>query len=139
MSRIVEQARKALDVRFRHQGRSPVEGLDCIGLVIWTMRELGLSDYDYGHYAAIPADAAPMTAELERLMERIPLEQAKEGDVLRFNMAGVPLHVGIKTDIGVIHALSTRGKVVEHRLDEKWGRRVIEAWRIKEKGVGNEL
>lgn len=121
-----------MGVKFRHQGRSLSQGFDCIGLVIWTMKELGLTEFDRTHYAARPEEADELSAELARHLVQVPLSEAQPGDVLRFAIVGAALHVGIKSELGVIHAASAYGKVVEHRLDAKWQRRLVQAWRVPE-------
>jgi lipoprotein Spr len=127
---IVAQARKALGVPFRHQGRSPRQGLDCVGLVLWSFHELGLTTFDHVHYAPLPADTASMDAALAAHLTPVPLQQVSPGDVLRFEVAGLQLHLGLATEHGVIHAAQVYGAVVEHRMDSKWQRRLIQAWRV---------
>jgi cell wall-associated NlpC family hydrolase len=46
---IVEEARKYLGVRFRHQGRT-VAGIDCAGLILNVGNDLGLIEYSETGY-----------------------------------------------------------------------------------------
>lgn len=126
---IIDHARKFIGVPWRHQGRSE-RGLDCIGLVVRVAHDLGLSDYDNFGYRRI-AEARRLEEELDSQMLRVPEHLAKPGDVLLMQYAGNPQHVGIKTDYGVIHAMITAKKVVEHRLDHVWASRVIRAYQFK--------
>lgn len=50
---VVAEARRWLDVRWEHQGRS-AHGLDCVGLVVMVCRALGLSAYDLAAYPREP-------------------------------------------------------------------------------------
>ncbi len=122
-------ARTALGTRFQHQGRSLTRGVDCIGLVICVMHKLGLSDFDYTNYAKMPP-ADLMTKTMREILQVIPNDQMQPGDLLRFRVAGEPIHVGIATDVGVIHAVQSASGVVEHRLDHAWQKRIVETYRI---------
>lgn len=126
---IVDTARSALGTPFRHQGRSLTHGVDCIGLIICVMHKLGLSDFEYLSYPMQPP-ADLMTQTMRELLQVIPFEQAQPGDIYRFQVAGEPIHVGIATDCGVIHAVHSKGGVVEHRLDHAWQRRIVETYKL---------
>jgi cell wall-associated NlpC family hydrolase len=56
------------------------------------------------------------------------MDSAKPGDVVLFRFVNQPQHVGILTDRGVIHAFQPRMKVVEHTLDQKWSKRIVEIY-----------
>lgn len=126
---IVATARTALGVPFRHQGRSLTRGVDCIGLVICVLNKLGLSDFDYTSYPMQPP-ADLMTQTMRELLTVIPRDQAQPGDLYRFKVAGEPIHVGIATDVGVIHAVQSTGGVVEHVLSPAWSNRIVETYRL---------
>lgn len=126
---IVDTARTCIGTPFRHQGRLKGVGLDCIGLVIWTMKTLGISDYDYTTYPMMPP-ADLMTKIMAEKLDIIPLDDARPGDLYRFQVSGEPIHVGIATDIGVLHAVQARNGIVEHRLDAAWRAKVVKTYRI---------
>ena len=126
---VVDTARSALGTPFRHQGRSLTRGVDCIGLVICVMHQLSLSDFDYLNYPMTPP-ADLMTKTMRELLQVIPVGQARPGDLYRFKVAGEPIHVGIATDVGAIHAVQSARGVVEHRLDSTWKSWIVEAYRI---------
>lgn len=123
---IVRNARTWLGVPFAHQGRSRA-GVDCGGLLIVVADEAGLCITPPAVYSQSP-DPAVINTTLLANATRIPLDQIQPGDILRFSFAGDPRHVGIASDIGVIHAWAKPGKVVEHRLDAVWRSRLREAW-----------
>lgn len=128
---VIQQARSVLGTRFRHQGRTPAQGFDCIGLVVWTLTQLGLLQVDRTDYSRRPRPEE-MTAALQGHLIAVPLDQVQPGDVLRFKsgLDGEPVHVGFATDRGVLHATATQRAVVEHRLDTLWTAQLVEAYRI---------
>lgn len=125
--RIVAAARAYLGVPFLHQGRSRL-GLDCGGLLIAVARDLDIDIVEPGVYSMSP-DPALVAQALARNCIRVA--DVQPGDALLFSFAGEPRHVGLATDIGVIHAWAGPGKVVEHRLDAAWRRRLKSTWRIQ--------
>lgn len=123
---IIRTARSYLDVPFRHQGRSR-DGLDCIGLVVRVAHDLCLSSDDFQAYTREP-NAALFMRNLDKYLHRKP-GAYEPGDVLLMALPAYPCHVGIYTDLStIIHALSKRGRVVEHTLSDDWKRRVRSAW-----------
>jgi cell wall-associated NlpC family hydrolase len=132
---IIDEARRHLGTRFLHQGRQPRTnqfegGLDCAGLIVCTAKALnldnGFTEFPYGRY--------PHAARLERTcnahMDRIPLDQARPGDVLLMAWRTEPQHLAILTDIGIIHSLGEKA-VVEHALDPVWRSRIKAAYRFR--------
>lgn len=130
--------RKLVGVRFRHQGRDPKTGLDCVGFGLQYAKCLGLPLRDRKAYERDPDG---------RLREYIchvmgePVEvgpgsgaRVQEGDAVMMEWApGVPRHVAMITDWAgithVMHADSDMGRVVEHRLSDEWRARIVAVWR----------
>lgn len=54
------------------------------------------------------------------------------GDILLMRFAGEPQHIALYTGATLIHSYASIRRVVEHRLDIKWARRIVQAYRIKE-------
>lgn len=124
----IEYARSLLGTKFVHQGRS-VHGLDCIGLVVLCADHVGVDiSADYTNYSRIPHGLL-MPVMQENL---IAVDEWEPADVLLMKFKNEPMHVGIWTGDTLIHTYSVLGKVVEHSLDEKWKRRIVQAYRIKE-------
>jgi cell wall-associated NlpC family hydrolase len=123
---LIRIARTWLGVPFAHQGRNRA-GVDCGGLLVAVADEAGLNITPPAVYSQSP-DPSVIDTTLMINATRIPLDQIQPGDILRFSFAGEPRHVGLATDIGVIHAWQKPGKVVEHRLDAVWRNRLREAW-----------
>lgn len=142
----VEAARAYLGVPFVHQGRTR-RGLDCIGLVA-----LALIDAGMGHYALHPANRTdygrdPHEGLLERRLrdifgepvatappgQPIDLCACRPGDVAALAYAGPIRHVGLIAEhphgLSLIHTDSHLGRVTEHRIDDRWARRVALVFR----------
>jgi cell wall-associated NlpC family hydrolase len=140
---IATQARTYLGTPFHHQGRSRY-GLDCIGLVVRVLDDLGVTlkgkpvtAYDRADYAREPT--APFLHEpLERLF--MPVTQMEVGDIVLFRIGTAPRHVGIVTEVsGVsrfVHAYEPYGKVREDDdVGERWRKRFIAAYRLPEGSI----
>lgn len=121
---IVSTSRSYLGVRWHHQGRNRA-GLDCVGLVLATAWDLGLTAIDYDGYGRVP-DGAMLRAELDKHMDRT--SDPHHGDVLLMRFEQQPQHVAIVTDIGIIHSHAMMRRVVEHGLDDWWSSRIVGAY-----------
>lgn len=109
-SDLVEAARDWLGVVYRHQGRTRF-GVDCAGLVVCAMRDLGIEIADKRAYSR-----QPFNGELEStgLKHFRPVAQALPGDVFLMSFAGNPVsHVAIYTGENIIHSYSNIGCVIE--------------------------
>ncbi len=109
--RFIAEARRWIGVPWLHQGRNR-HGVDCVGLLLVTAWALRLSDYNITGYGLFPR-AEWMQEEFDRMMPRV--EEAQPGDVVLMRLARRLLHVGIRTEHGVIHAWGGR-RVVEVRM-----------------------
>lgn len=127
---LIAIARTWLDVPFRHQGRSR-RGVDCGGLLIGIGLEAGLDIIPPDTYSRSP-DTALIRSALLANCRAVPLAAAQPGDVLLLAFAGEPQHVALLTDIGLLHAWAKPGKVVEHRIDPTWQRRLVAAYTPRE-------
>ena len=126
---IVEAARKYLGVKFRHQGRSRATGVDCAGLVICTLRDIGMTPADSTDYNMTPDPVQMLSVIVQNAVE-IPVADMMPGDVLWMRFATEPQHVAIVTENGIIHSYSNRGKVVEHALNDVWCKRIVKCFRV---------
>lgn len=126
---IVNEARKHIGVPFRHQGRNPSTGLDCIGLAVRVLVDLGFTLPDITNYDREP-NPQMMGAAIEPHLSRIDEIDILPGCVLWMKFIREPMHIAIVTDVGMIHAYGTVGRVVEHGIDKKWSRRIYMAYRI---------
>lgn len=126
---IVTLARSYIGTPFRHQGRSPGHGLDCIGVIVCIGRALELFDYDLPDYPRLPHGDMVLGPHVARAGFRpLPLSTARPGDVLMFRVLREPQHVALITGRGVLHAWLQAGAVVEHRLEPFWHSRIVGAF-----------
>lgn len=137
---LVEQARRYLGVRFAHQGRSKETGVDCLGLLVCVMRDVGLrlrqrdvEAHDRRDYRVFP-DVHTLRFHLNQALD--VADDMRVGDVVLFNVDGRPQHLALIADypvagrFGMIHSYAPMRKVIEHRLDEMWQSRIEQVYRV---------
>lgn len=139
MSELVAAARRYIDTRFVHQGRSS-SGLDCVGLIWIAYRDCGVELDAHRAYPGEP-NTREMVARIRACLGepvaagRVRAEQLQVGDVVMLVLPRerLPHHVGLITDyrlggLAFLHANSMaravgrarlHGRVVEHRLDDR--------------------
>lgn len=148
---VIAEARCWIGTRFHHQGRLKGGvsggGCDCLGLLIGVASALQLKsrvrDVSGAQLPLVACDGADygMIPDSARLLEGLQSHlfwvdgEMGLADVLLMNIDGAPQHLGLASQLqdgawGVIHAYAGAGKVVEHRLDRGWRRRVTAVFRI---------
>lgn len=147
---IILQARTWLGTRYHHQGRlkkskAGAGGVDCIGLIIGVIDELGLQDgeglplsqHDEFNYSMFP-ERGRLVGSIQKHLREVQVAKMRAGDVLLFRTFRDPQHVGFLTNYptggaGLIHCNSSAGKVVEQPLSDAWLRMLTHAYRFKTK------
>lgn len=130
---VVAAARAWVGTPFRAQQHVRGHGCDCAGLLIGVAKELGEipADFSAGPYKQSPENGK-LRQMLAQHLRAVPLNALEPGHVVSFAYLGDPYHVGILVDygagLGVVHAVKSRGKVVEHRLDSKWREKINAAY-----------
>lgn len=128
----IAAARSYMGVKFRHQGRTR-RGVDCVGHVVLSLRDIGLSPNDRTNYGILPYEK-----QLEAVLRDHfgpPVAGAPQpADVVLMKWAGEVCHTGIITPhpdygIGIVHCYLSSQKVVEHGIDDTWRRRIVEVYR----------
>ena len=131
---IIAAARTALDIPFKHQGRT-ARGLDCAGLLIHVPRKLDVDYTDAGGYGRTPSHGLlESMLDLQPGIERVAAAQT--GDILLMRFTGEPQHLGIFTGSALIHSWAQPGKVCEHGFVAPWPKRVVRVYRFK--GLSHE-
>lgn len=137
---IIAQARTWLGTPYHHQARLKGVGCDCLGLVVGVADELALthkdgsllSSFDQTNYSHQP-DGTYLLQMMASVLDEVPKEDARPGDVAVFDIEGNPQHVAILTEyiegLGMIHCYAPSRKVVEHRLDQKWQNKLVKVFR----------
>lgn len=110
---IVDEARKWIGIKFRHQGRN-AQGIDCAGLLYVVYSKFSTID-DFISYPPNPETCAVFRA-IRNYANRVIHAEAQAGDIVLLNFANASTHFGIFTGDTVIHADSHLKYVVEHSL-----------------------
>lgn len=115
----------AAQTRFRHQGRTE-RGVDCAGLLVYSMAAAGRTLKDADGYGRIPYKARLEGLLITNFGEPLVTEEPlAEGDIVLLKMTMDPSHVGIVTNYphggcAILHAYAQQRRVVEHRMDAEW-------------------
>lgn len=126
---IVNEAREWIGTPFHHQGRQKGLGVDCVGLVQQIAVKFNLINYDRRDYGREPAKGL-LKKELENHLESV--DKLSAGVILLMRFGREPQHVAIYTEKNtIIHSYASVGKCVEHRLDDKWKKRIVKMYKIK--------
>lgn len=133
--RLDEAARRYVGVKFRHQGRNPKSGLDCIGLLKLAAIACGLPQAagDALDYGKDPHDGL-LEGRLRILFgPPLPFSQARPGDIPAIDFKGAIRHVGVigehPNGLSLIHTSTSTKFVTEHLIDFKWARRIAGIYR----------
>lgn len=133
-ARLAAAASGFIGTPFRLQGRNPACGLDCIGLVLASLAEVGIkvalpADYRARRRSfAIPRDAL-LAAGLVEATGR-----PRAGDLLLLQTGPVQAHAAVSLTPGeIIHAHASLKRVVRSPLPDSWA--VLAIWRIAPKPV----
>jgi len=124
--RIVARARALIGIRFRPQGRSVDDGLDCIGVA---MMATGIPKHRVRRdYCLHSNNAEEVNGEFDECgFIRIAPAGAAAGDVLLVRPTASALHVVILTGTGYLHADMRLRRTVEVPGDVPWP--TVSAWR----------
>jgi len=125
---IVAEARKWIDVPWRHQGRTRL-GIDCAGLVILVGNSLDLINYDTTNYQR-KTHGQDFLNHFRMNMDEKSITEVLPGDVMLFRDRQYPCHAaivgGTPNALTIIHAYARVRKVIEERLNtEEWLQRRI--------------
>ena len=147
---IVDQARTWLGTKYHHQGRLKKSqrgpgGVDCLGLVIGVIDELGMQDgtgkalvhADEFNYSMYP-ERGRLVGSISKHLRQVPVERMRVGDLLLFRTFKDPQHVALLSQYpgngpGIIHCNSSAGQVVEQPLSMTWVKMLTHVYRFKKK------
>jgi cell wall-associated NlpC family hydrolase len=128
-SDLIAAARALMGTKFRHQGRNPATGLDCIGLFIVAGQRAGLlpPEFERTDYARTPSDLLEQRLRVHCEL----LERPEPGALAAIRWPGDrrAAHVAICTEGGnLLHCYSDAGEVVEHGHRAQWLRWTTSVW-----------
>lgn len=134
--RIVEKAREYVGTPFHQDARSKGVGIDCVGLLVCTLKELGMEIADVRGYGSARDDFEFLQQKIVAYCRKLePIEDLSNGDILLFRGRLMYNHCGFfASPENMIHAYSSPGfrQVVEHRIDEGWQSRLVARYRLTE-------
>lgn len=122
---IIREARLFIGTPFKHQGRT-IEGMDCVGLIIAVGHNLGLVNVDFTAYERSPQPGEFLDAISKYLVRT---SEQKPGNILVLSLPLYPSHLAFYTkENTIVHASSSRGRVIENRLSKDWMGRIKSMW-----------
>lgn len=137
MMRLDEAVRKYVGKPFRHQGRDPEHGVDCVGALVLGARDCGMDwvlSHDSTGYARNPGRGQLEARLFAAFGPPIPKEMMRPGDVVAIDFYGMSRHVGVigshNGRLTIIHAMSRPPRIVENGIDERWNRYIKAVYRV---------
>ncbi|MCF6216072.1 MAG: hypothetical protein L3J58_07850 [Emcibacter sp.] len=137
--KIISIARSCVGTSFRHQGRDPANGLDCIGLIVYVAKAIGFTGFDHKDYKKTPEKFAISRQAMAAGFVGCSRKDLTPGNILILKFGKYLEHAAIISDRGIIHACEKYGKVVEHGLDEAWRSRIISVHAFPPKLISHSL
>lgn len=117
---VVAAARRWVNTRWHHQGRSSEGGIDCLGLIVTVGSELDLFHYDVKAYRAGVGVTNYFDHFLAAGLIRINPADGRDGDIAVFRTSAYPCHmgfIGMKDGVRqLIHASLSHRKVIEEPM-----------------------
>lgn len=137
---IIEEARRWVGTRYKHQHRHRGHYVDCVGLIIGVGLECGVLDWtpqDFKPWSGYSRTPNPrqMTEGLARFLEPVDGRDPALGDIAYIaweEAPHLPMHLAILSEFQdrrtIIHASHRVGRCVEHGMDTVWQGRVVSWW-----------
>jgi len=134
IDKFIEVARSMVGVPYKHHGRSR-QGVDCVGLIVVVAEELGIELQGHTDYKKVPNPDTLLKGILTHCTRTRGLS-ITPGNIalMEFSTVTGATHVGIITDLGILHAHEVRGYVAEHRINDQWRKRIKATFSINEFG-----
>lgn len=124
--------RKYLGIPYQDHGRSK-EGLDCWGLCVMIAKEkygYVLPNLDHDYTSAADGKSVGTLVEINKLSGWEKVSVYRSGDIVVFNVAGFPCHVGTYIDDDrFIHILNGSHVTIEHLNSITWSKRLNGVYR----------
>lgn len=132
---IILAARALVGTPFHHAGRlaGPGGGLDCPGVVVLTAGAVRYPVHDDEPYSLLPRPGQ-LLPRMRRDFEEIEVGEMRPGDIpiMWFDRGTMePQHMGVLTDLGMVHGWMNVGHIVENTEISRWMRRTTHAFRFR--------
>lgn len=128
---VVDAARECVGTPFQHQGRLIGVALDCAGVVSYAVQSVGWDVLEVQGYGRTP-NKGLLKKALDEQPGLYQVWDKHTGDILLMRFVNEPQHLGIFTGSTLIHAYEAVGKCCEHPVDDKWERRIVAVYRVKD-------
>lgn len=144
---LVALMRSQFKIKFKHQGRNPANGFDCIGIVMWCLLM-------HGEKRWIPVNPAntlranygrmPKGHELHEMCvdEFVPIEysELRVGDfvTMKWGDDKYARHIATISELHddgaheIIHTHWGTETVTSHNIEDDWRPRILGCWRLKD-------
>ena len=125
---VVQRARLALGTRFRPQGRSIGQGLDCVGLAAFAF---GVAEADVPRNYPMRGTRAGTLERMLRAHGLVPVESggSQAGDLAVFEPGPGQVHLAILAGATLIHADMGLRRIVERPMPAPWP--LSGLWRLR--------
>lgn len=130
-TQIIEEARTWIGTPWKTNQavKGAKGGVDCIRLFVSIASSCGIDVPTVPRQYYRSVRDGIIVDRLREFFPEIPKEEAREGDLLVLECYGVPHHLAIKTDKGIIHA-SVKHGVVEVGFDRSFQDVLITVFRL---------
>ena len=114
-SKILAAAEACVGKPFRHQGRNPEIGIDCLGLAIYCAKQAGYGDVPDDRTYNARVTSHDLRAGLTKYCRKKLPKDLLPGDIVLLQLKDepTPRHIGIYTGTHIIHATLRRRAVVK--------------------------
>lgn len=128
---ICNAARSYTGTPYKHQGRAPGAGLDCIGLVVASYKAAGVEFDLPTDYSRVPRPAL-LVKHLSRYCDIVPVQEIAAGDILLLKLRKYPQHLALYVGEGrIVHSYQAARKVIEQDLDPRTLKQIHSVHRLK--------
>lgn len=134
---IIESAREWLGTPWQHNQRCKGVGVDCVQFIAALAEEQGIKIGPIENYYREP-QKDELFWHLRCIAGLEEVSFTEPGDILLFRVGGIPRHLGVATERGMVHADAKVGRVVEISNLGFWERLIVARFRIDSGFVGGE-
>lgn len=120
-------ATRLIGTPFRHQGRRPGLGVDCLGVWVCSLRDAQVPVTDYTRYPRFPS-AEEFRSRLSAQFEEVAVPGVGDLIVMTVGKHGRARHCGVVVSSDEMIDVEHRGRVKRSRIP--W-HRVESAWRVR--------
>lgn len=140
---VLTRLRGQIGAQFTHQGRSPEQGFDCVGLPVWGLLQSGYVPQDAALFTRKRYRAWPEPGELRAVLESECVNFIGGGCLMPLDIILLDLqapyagnrarHIAVvgqadSKGVTIIHSLAKWGGVREHGFTPEWMMMAADKW-----------